>query len=368
MPWRIVRPYLCQYLFECQSTLSVSSVLTGGRYHINRSRTKSSLDWFVAGYSIAHSSAVCLWNVRVGTLHQTEMLAKGLKYTLESQDERRISLAEGQNSTPPKKAGGRIECLDIVNPSDIMYTFIPYTQHLTQLTFCGNLPNNLESLFNWISIHNPMLEDLDLDVQCYLARNELLPLVSNLAKLGNLVQLELALNEKLLDNAKSLSAFDCLQSCPLLKEVFLSAWNCQALEIPSSLFSCLKPLLVNKLEDVTLESIALNSSAAEALSHSLQSQYCSLVTLRLHHCRLLNNASEQLVIGIGRNTSLHSIAFFACQLCLADFKILADALRNNKTLKEVEIVELNGAMMIDNAAIQALKHCNQNIAFELDLF
>ena len=117
---RLVRPYLCQYLFECQSTQSVSSVLTGGRYIVDQSSMKSSLDWFVMGYSIAHSHATCLWNVEVRTDHQIEMLAKGLKYTLDNEEKgRRVSLAEGQNSTPPKKEGGRIVSLSYDSPGDM---------------------------------------------------------------------------------------------------------------------------------------------------------------------------------------------------------------------------------------------------------
>ena len=71
----------------------------------------------------------------------------------------------------------------------------------------------------------------------------------------------------------------------------------------------------------------------------------------------------ELTIGIGRNTSLHGIVFFICQLSSADFKILADALRDNKTLKEVEVSQSTIAVKIDEAAIQALKECNQNITF-----
>ena len=74
--------------------------------------------------------------------------------------------------------------LGIEDPGDIMHTLNPYTQHLTKLTFRGELPNNIELLFSGISIHNPMLEDLV--VHCDLTPEELLPLVSNLPKLKNL--------------------------------------------------------------------------------------------------------------------------------------------------------------------------------------
>ena len=51
---------------------------------------------------------------------------------------------------------------------------------------------SVESLFNGISIHNPMLEVLY--VSCNLIPAELLPLViSKLPKLGNLATLKLAL-------------------------------------------------------------------------------------------------------------------------------------------------------------------------------
>ena len=57
--------------------------------------------WVVMGYSIAHSSTTCFWHVVVQTNQEIEMLAKGVKYTFDNEeDERRISFNEGQNSTP----------------------------------------------------------------------------------------------------------------------------------------------------------------------------------------------------------------------------------------------------------------------------
>ena len=139
----------------------------------------------------------------------------------------------------------------------------------------------------------------------------------------------------------------------------------QVLEMPLFLFSSLEPLLVRKLKVLTLKSIAWNSSTAEALSHSLQSQHCSLLALTLDNCRFRSNAATQLTIGIVKNTSLHRVALCDCQLDSADFKVLADALRGSKTLKEVEIEQPGTAVKIDKAAIQALKKCNQNITFQV---
>ena len=226
----------------------------------------------------------------------------------------------------------------------------------------GKLPNNMEPLFNGISTLNPVLEDLD--VHCALRPSELLPLVSNVQKLGNLAKLALSFGKEFLDDTKSLSVLDYLRSCPLLAEVTLRVFSYESLKMPSALFSSLEPLLVNKLKAITLESIVLNSSAAEALSHSLQSPHCSLVTLTLHICLFVSDAFKQLAIGIGRNTSLHSIRFSNCQLGSTDVKILADVLRDNKTLKEADIKQSSKAV-IDEAEIQALKLCNQNIAFKV---
>ena len=138
--------------------------------------------------------------------------------------------------------------------------------------------------------------------------------------------------------------------------------------MPSVFFRFLEPLLVGKLKVLALQNIALNSSAAKALSRSLQPQHCSLVTLTLRNCCFLSNASKQLAFGIGRNTSLHRIAFNYCQLGSADFKLLADALRDNQTLEEVEIQQPSEAMMTDKAAIQALKEGNQKITFKLTFY
>ena len=141
----------------------------------------------------------------------------------------------------------------------------------------------------------------------------------------------------------------------------------KSLEVPSALFNYLEPLLVNKLECITLKSIALDSSSAEALSHSLQSQYCSLVTLKLSYCHLLSNASKKLALGIGRNVSLHRIYFHDCQLDSADFRVLAYIVKDNKTPKEVRIWQFRVAAMIGKVEIQALKQSNQNITFVLKL-
>ena len=276
-------------------------------------------------------------------------------------------MAEGQNSTPPKKTGGRIMRLEITNPSDIMHTLIPYTQHLTQLTFCGMLPNNMKSMFDGISIHNPMLEDLNVK-GCYLTPDELSALVSYLPKLGNLEKLTFSFNEMFLNDAMSLSvSLDCPQTCPQLKNLVLIGGVITALKVPSVLFSSLQPLLVNKLKGITLDSIALNSSAAEVVSCSLQSQHCSLVSLTLFGCHLLSNASKQLANGIGRNTSLRRVVFQYCHLGSADFKVLADALKDNKTLKQVYIKRFSKPM-IDGAVIQELILCNQNIFVDVRLY
>ena len=277
----LVRPYACQYLFECQSAHLVSSVLSGGRYDIEELSMKSSLDWFVVGFSIANSHATCLWSVEVEGVHAIEMLAKGLNYTLDNgEKERRVSLAKGQYPTPSKKERGRIVSLSVDFPGEIMPTLIPFTQHLTELTFKCKLPCNKESFFNGISSHNTMLEDLRLS--CPLTPDELLPLVSNLPKLGKLARLSLPFGREFLADAKikSLSVLEYLQSCPVLTELTLSTPTSQTLEMPSALLRSLQPLLVGKLKLLIVESFAFNSSAAKALSHPLQSQHCSLVALR----------------------------------------------------------------------------------------
>ena len=74
----------------------------------------------------------------------------------------------------------------------------------------------------------------------------------------------------------------------------------------------------------------------------------------------------QLTIGIGLNISLHRIAFCLCQLGSADFKVLTDALRDHKTLKEVKISE--STMMVYKVEIQALIQCNQSISFDVRLY
>ena len=200
----MVWPYLSQYLFKCQSTQSVSSVLTGGRYDIFYPAMSSSLDWFVMGYCIAHSRATCLWEVSVSGDHWVEMLTKGLKYTLDNEEkERVVSLATRQNSTPPSREGGRIVSLYIVPASDIMHTLSPYTRHLTKLTFKSMPPaGSTESLFEGIFTNNPFLKDLEvLSVQS----QELLALVNHLPKVRNLASLALAIDLVHCENAKSYS-------------------------------------------------------------------------------------------------------------------------------------------------------------------
>ena len=329
-PGKVVDPYLCQYLFECQSTQSVSSVFTGGRYDIIPFYVKSSLDWFVIGYSIARSHATCLWNVRVETNHQIEMLAKGTKYTLDTENE--------VERRAPRKERGRIMTLDIVNPSDIiMHNLSPYTQHLTELTFRGQLPEHTELLFERFFTRHPMLKSLN--VSCPLTPTELLALVKKLPKFENLAQLELRFGSMFFENTKNLLILALLQSCPLLTELTLNImssilpYSPNGREMGSALVSYKQPLLVKDLKVIELQWIDLNSSAAEALSCPLQSQHCSLVTLKLQNCFFLSEAFK--LLAIGKNTSLRNVICDECLLDSADFKILAHPLRENKTLQEV---------------------------------
>ena len=99
--------------------------------------------------------------------------------------------------------------LSFDSPGDIMHTLSPYTQHLTQLTFKGKLPNNMESFFDGISTR--MLEDIHL-VDA-LTPEELLPVVRNLPTLGKLAKLMLPVSREFVVSAKSSSVLDYLQSC-----------------------------------------------------------------------------------------------------------------------------------------------------------
>ena len=118
---------------------------------------ESSFDWFMLGYSIAHCHATCLWNVNIDISHEIEMLAKGMKYTLDNEEKgTRVSLTKGQNSTPHKKERGKIVRLVINNPSDIMHTLSPCTQHLTELVFWASF------LKTW----NHCLREFPPSIQC----------------------------------------------------------------------------------------------------------------------------------------------------------------------------------------------------------
>ena len=199
---------------------------------------------------------------------------------------------------------------------------------------------------------------------------ELLPLVSNLPKLENLAKLALCFGLHHFEDAKSLSILGCLQSCPLLTKFTLSMgsyrilYTQQSLAMVSALFSYLEPLFVQKLKVLELAGIVLNSSAGKALSRSLHSEHCNLITLQLSSCHFLSDLFKQLTVGIGENTSLQSIVLKDCPLGVTYFNALADALRENKTLKEVRISGTH--LSIDQATVQALKQCNQKIAFDVE--
>ena len=106
-----------------------------------------------------------------------------------------------------------------------------------------------------------------------------------------------------------------------------------------------------------LRSFHINSPAAEALSRSLQSQHCSLVTLELNECYFLGDAFKQLAISIGKNTSLHHIRFSQCSLDSADVEVFTDAIRENRMLKMVVVDQVPGPH-VDEVASQALEQCN----------
>ena len=189
------------------------------------------------------------------------------------------------------------------------------------------------------------------------------------------MKLELSFVLGRFEDAKNFSALDCLQSCPLLTELKVEVSGSQmhstkinpnGLEMVPLLFSYLEPLLLNKLKVLRLCCFVFNSSAAEVMSRSLQSQHCSLITLNFNNCSFLGDVFKQLAIAIGRNTSLHSIIFYLCPLDSADGKVLADALRKNKTLKEVNILRQHRDPYFDAKVVfQTLKQCNQSIAFHV---
>ena len=130
-----------------------------------------------------------------------------------------------------------------------------------------------------------------------------------------------------------------------------------SLSMCSALLDGLELLLVNKLNILQLDSVYLTSSAAEALSRSLQSQHCSLVTLEFYDCSFLSDAFKQLAIGIGRSTSLHDIGFVRSILDSACGKTLTSALKKNRTLKKVAL-----CLSIGNE--DTLRQCNPNIVFD----
>ena len=50
-----ISPTLCQLLFECQDVKAVTKLFDRGYYKVSWMKMRFKLDWFVAGYSIAHS-------------------------------------------------------------------------------------------------------------------------------------------------------------------------------------------------------------------------------------------------------------------------------------------------------------------------
>ena len=123
-------------------------------------------------------------------------------------------------------------------------------------------------------------------------------------------------------------------------------------------------LLVNKLNILHLDSVYVTNPATEAPSCSLQSQYCSLVTLELSHYCFLNDAFKQLSIDIGKSTSLHSILFMRSLLgsaCVKALVIVHQKRTDTQRSKNMASKHRQGGMNI-------LSQCNQNIDFDFDLW
>ena len=117
---QMVHPSLCRLLFECQCVELVAKTLHSGKYVIFQNKFQSKLDWFVAGYCIAHSHSTCLWTLYLNTPDEIKMLSSGVRYTAVTGE------------------GGRIDHLHIKNPSEDIFSLHPHTSQLTKLTLTGS--------------------------------------------------------------------------------------------------------------------------------------------------------------------------------------------------------------------------------------
>ena len=82
-----LHPSLYQLLFESQSPQLVSTVFSGRRVQANCNMMASPLDWFAAGYCIAHSDTTSSWNVHFDdnfstyTSQHLQAFSSGLHYS-----------------------------------------------------------------------------------------------------------------------------------------------------------------------------------------------------------------------------------------------------------------------------------------------
>ena len=168
---KIVFPPHCRVFFECQCPHFVSEILQDGYYTLPYTYSWNDLEYFVCGYSIAHSHPSALWHLKIFSDRQAEMIKMGMHY---------VNSANGM--------GGTIESIETSIANSKLFKFHPHTRSLKELQIALEPSIRPQSgFFEGMPKYFPVLQYLSLI--CNDSPEDYSSLIAILPKLVNLTKL-----------------------------------------------------------------------------------------------------------------------------------------------------------------------------------
>ena len=251
----------------------------------------------------------------------------------------------------------RIVKLTVTDPTTSIFDLDQHTRQLSELVLSGS-PMSTQS-FKHIPACFPQLHGLTLE-HSTISPSQFQDMLTILTKLEHLTQLTITFKG---NGGSYVSFVDQLKLFPSLKSLHV---------ISSTTFSfpvtILSPILMDKVNHLSLKELFIRNDDAAALACSLQEDLCSLKTLEFILCTFDNFVVSLLAKGIRNNRSLHRVVLMSNSNfeSTAETVALAEALMVNTTL---EVLDLSYQCTIPVDGVQALVESvvhNRKVILQLD--
>ena len=123
----------------------------------------------------------------------------------------------------------------------------------------------------------------------------------------------------------------------------------------SPFLTSISPVLSGQIEKFVLSYVSISSRGVGVLVHSLTSPHCRLHKLTLIGCTISSSDYCHLTTAIATNNLTHFVSSFL-SIDVAAGKALARALKQNKTLEEVNVWENPMDSEVARALVEAMNH------------